>query len=158
MEFIEKINRIKKAVHSKINFSDYNATSCRNVCNCYSHAIGSTLPIEKIYRIGAICNKKDIEEEYASVEEIVSLLYEDLRTLNLGIEVYNGRDKLKKNQYLIKLYVKRYREWMINDYHFIRCDNGIWTEKWRSLKEVVIDENYYNFFPWEEVGIYKITK
>ncbi|MCI8965078.1 MAG: hypothetical protein HFJ43_01780 [Clostridia bacterium] len=157
MQFIEKINRIKKAVHSEMDFSDYNATLCRNICNCYSHAIGSTLPIEEIYRIGAICSKKDIAEKYVSVDEIVSLLYEDLRTLNLGIEEYNG-DELKNNEYLIKLYIKRYREWLISDYHFIRCDNRGWTEKWRHYKEAVIDEDYYTFFPWEEVGIYKITK
>lgn len=157
MTFEEKIRRIRIAAHSELDLSDYDSTLCRNICNCYSHVIGCTLMLEYIYRIGAICGKKDIRDEYTSIKELVFLLYEDFKVLNLGIEEYRG-EVLLENQYLIKLYVKSYRDNKIFDYHFIRCDKGIWTEKWRNRKAMEISKNYYNFFPWKKVDTYKITK
>lgn len=154
--FEEKISRIIIATHSELNLSDYDSTNCQAVCNCYSHAIGSTIPFKEIYRIGAISGLKGVTTDYYSVDELVFLLYEDLKVLELGIEEYQG-EELLENQYLIRLYVKAYRNNKIFDYHFTRCDNGIWTEKWRNEKARLVVSSY-NFFPWNKVGTYKITK
>lgn len=157
MTFEEKIRRIRVAVHSELDFSDYDSTSCQVTCNCYSHAMGSTLPFNQTYRIGAICGKKPIDADYTSTEELLYLLYEDFRVLDLGIIEYKG-EELYDNQYLIEFYIKSYLKGYIFDYHFTRCDNNVWTEKWRNRKAMEISKNYYNFFPWNIVGTYKITK
>ena len=123
LTFEEKVSRIRIAAHSELNLSDYDSTLCRNICNCYSHAIGSTLILEYIYRVGAICGKKDLRDEYTSIKELILLLHEDFKVLNLGIEEYRG-EILLENQYLISLYVKSYRDNKIFDYHFTRRDKS----------------------------------
>lgn len=157
--FEEKVARIKEQVHGELNFSDYDSTVCRNTTNCFSHAIGATASLYGIYRVGAISGKKSIEKEYESVEEVIELLALDMEALGLGFELYQNEDLLE-NQYLIMLVIKSYRD-RVNDYHFLRCDKGVWTEKWRGQKPMVIDDishTPYTWFPWERIGVYKITK
>ena len=157
--FEEKVARIKEQVHRELNFSDYDSTVCRNTTSCYSHAIGATAAFDRIYRVGAISGRKPIGEEYISVDEVIKLLSLDMETLDLGFELYQNEDLLE-NQYLIMLLIKSYRD-RVNDYHFLRCDNGVWTEKWRGQKPLVIDDiskTQYMSFPWERIGVYKITK
>lgn len=156
----EKINRIRCQVHEKLDYTSYDSTMCQAITNCYSHALGATLMFDKIYRIGAICGKKPITEDYYSIKEMIELLKCDAETLGLGICEYEG-EPIKENEYLIKLYAKIYRTDRIFDYHFLRCDDGVWTEKWRYSKLCVmedIDRSKYNSFPWVTVGLFKITK
>lgn len=160
ISFDEKIAKIKQAVHGELDFSDYESTLCRQIVNCYAHAIGSTRAYEEIYRIGLISGKKGISDYYRSAEEIIYLLKEDFKVLELGIEEYAG-EELEDNQYLIKLFLKIYRPGRIFDFHFARCDKGVWTEKYRHQKPLVMDElsfSKYKAFPWVEVATYKVTK
>lgn len=156
----EKIARIATQVHEELDYCAYDSTMCQTITNCYSHALGATLMFDMIYRIGAISGKKPVNESFRSTEEVISLLKEDCKTLGLGIEDYKG-EPLEENEYLIKLYVKVYRGDKIYDYHFLRCDKGVWTEKWRYSKPRVmenLDRSQYNSFPWVSVGLFKITK
>ena len=96
------------AVHSELNYDDYNSTNVINHTNCFSHAIGSTLSCLELYRVGAICGRKDIEADYFSVEEIIDLLFADLSVLDLKIEPSFIGDIMNSNQYQIALFVKIY--------------------------------------------------
>lgn len=157
--FAEKVSRVRKQVHQDLDFSAYESTMCRNVTNCYSHALGATYSFDSFYRVGAISGLKPIDEEYFSVDEVMELLYKDMETLGLGFEPYK-HDTLKENEYVIVLLIKSYRD-RINDYHFLRYERDVWTEKWRGSKPTVIDDicrTQYRGFPWKWCGEYKITK
>ena len=90
----EKIKNIKKSVHLPLNVTYYNSTIVMENTNCYSHAIGSTLPYLELYRIGAICGKKPIDEKYSSIIEIEDLLFSDCKMLNLQIEKSSRMEEL----------------------------------------------------------------
>lgn len=157
----EKIENIKKAVHSELDISEYNSTGIRNSTNCYSHAIGSTLPYLELYRIGAISGKKEIDHEYNSIEEIKQLLFSDFKVLNLQIEESSEEDELLENQHRIALFVAISNNGKIYEYHFLRLNNGEWTEKRKNLPCTEFYNNSitkYKSFPWHLVGYYKITK
>ena len=159
ISFAEKVSRIREQVHQDLDFSAYDSTECRKVTNCFSHALGATASFDNIYRVGAISELKPLNEEYCSIDEVKDLLSKDMETLGLGFEPYN-HEALKKNEYVIVLLIKSYRE-MINDYHFLRYEGGVWTEKWRGSKPTVIDDpsrTQYMGFPWKWCGEYKITK
>jgi len=154
----EKVERIKKCVHFPLDMAAFDSTMVQRYISCYPYAIGSVVLVDEIYRIGAISGRKPIDEKYSSIGEVVSLLYEDCETLDLRIARYSG-EALSEREYLIRLIIKSYRE-EISDYHFLRCDSGIWTEKWRMQKPRVVEEKYYCYdsWPWREVGLYKITR
>lgn len=155
----QNLARLKVAVHSPLDYNNYNSTNVIDHTNCYSHAIGSTLTCLELYRIGAICSKKSIDQEYFSIEEIVDLLFEDLKVLDLKIEPSFFGDIMNSNQYQIALFVKIYADHKIHDFHFFRNDNYGWSEKWRTYKPIMMDSfKMLDYFPWKFVGIFKITK
>ena len=72
ISFEEKLAKIKQAVHAMLDFSDYESTLCRQIVNCYAHAIGSIHAYEEVYRIGLISGKKGLSDKYYSVEEVAT--------------------------------------------------------------------------------------
>lgn len=158
---MDRIAAIRNQVHSKPYFEAYQDTNVRECTNCYSHALGATLPYLELYRIGAISKKKAIEERYLSVEEIKDLLFLDCETLQLKIEE-SSIEKPQNDGYKIALFVKIWANGQIGDYHFWRLnDDGVWTEKWRGRGMSTIqnfERDKLDYFPWNFVGIYKISK
>lgn len=157
----DRLTILTKQAHSKPNFEKYEGTMGMQETNCYSHALGLTFPNLQWYRIGAISGKKAIDEKYRSINEIKNLLFSDCETLQLKIEESSLEDEVLENQYKIALFVKIWGNKRIGDYHFWRCDSGVWTEKWVNLGMRVIQDfkrDKMRFFPWEFVGIYKISR
>ena len=157
----EKIKNIKESVHSPLKVSEYNSTNVRNNTNCYSHAIGATFPYLDLYRIGAICGKKSIDEKYFDTQEIENLLFADCEILDLQIKKSSMEEELPENYYKIALFVAINNEKIIWDYHFIRNDKGEWTEKRKGINVQTFynnDISKYMTFPWNLVGYYKIKK
>ncbi len=151
---------LTQQVHSNPLFERYTETNVKNNTNCYSHALGATYPKLELYRVGAISQKKSIYEKYFSFEEIKKLLFSDFETLKLKIEESSMEKGLLDNQYKIALFVKGYNG-QIADYHFWRFEKGLWTEKWkyRGMNEIQnFDRDKLNYFPWNFVGIYKVTR
>lgn len=158
---MSRFTEILSQVHSKPCFEAYEATNVRNNTNCYSHALGVTLPYIECYRVGALCGKKSIDEPYSSIEEIKKLLFFDCEELQLKIEESSLEEELLDNQYKIKLFVKIWANGKIGDYHFWRFENEIWTEKWKTRRMSEIqdfEKSEMNYFPWNFVGIYKISR
>ena len=160
----ERLKIIKQQVHDKPHFERYNETLVRDNTNCYSHALGATLPYIQIYRIGNISQRKPIDEKYTSVEEIKDLMFSDFEALNLKIEETDEETLTEKGQYKIALFVKKWANGEIADYHFWRCDNGMWTEKWKTRKLNNIDFQKeiktmkQCMSPMQLIGIYKVSK
>lgn len=156
-----RIDEVKKLVHQKSDTTLYKNTNVRNNTNCYSYAIGSTFSYLPLYRIGAICEKKPIDQEYFTIEEIKELLYEDLKVLELQIEESSEEEQINDNQYKIALFVKIYADNVIHDFHFLRYENGDWSEKYRTYFPTVLGpslKGVYSNWPWNFVGVFKITK
>lgn len=152
-----ELPRILKEVHSTPTFERYEETNVRNNTNCYSHALGTT----QMIRVGQISGKKDTNEKYISFEEIIELLIADLESLNLQLEESSVEEKISENQYKIALFVKKWSNGEIADYHFWRCDNEIWTEKWKGrymneIEDFERDSKDTNLRTL--IGIYKITR
>lgn len=152
-----ELPRILKEVHSTPTFERYEETNVRNNTNCYSHALGTT----QMIRVGQISRKKDTNEKYISFEEIIELLIADLESLNLQLEESSVEEKISENQYKIALFVKKWSNGEIADYHFWRCDNEIWTEKWKGrymneIEDFERDSKDTNLRTL--IGIYKITR
>lgn len=155
------MQRLIREVHERPQFERYECTYVRNNTNCYSHAIGATAADIEIYRIGAICGKKPTDEKYKSVEEIKNLIFDDCKTVDLKVEETTLEDPLKENQHKILLFVKIYADGKIYDYHFWRSDDGnTWSEKWRyrNMRRVDYEREVLNYYPWNYVAMYKITK
>lgn len=151
---------LTQQVHSNPLFERYTETNVRNNTNCYSHALGATYPRLELYRIGAISEKKPIDEMYFSVEEIKELLFSDFETLNLKIEESSIEEELLYNQHKFALFVKSFNE-QIADYHFWRFENSLWTEKWKGRGMNIIEDfkrDKLTYYPWSFEGIYKVTK
>lgn len=158
---IELINQIRTSVHEDPKFEEYESTNVKDGTNCFSHAIGSTIPSLTLYRLGSLSNLKPLNQEYSSIAEVEHLLYEDLKILNLQIEKTTLQENIKdlKNQYKIILMVKIYADNRIFDFHFIRFDNLGYTEKYRTQNMKILNFlNTYSRFPWKIVGVYKITR
>lgn len=83
---MEILTHLLQEVHSKPSFEKYESTRVRNNTNCYSHALGMTFPNIELYRIGAISNKKPVDQEYFSIEEIKELLFSNCEKLQLKIK------------------------------------------------------------------------
>ena len=158
----EKIfQEILKQVHEEPLYDKYIPTAISQNLNCYSHALGATYPNLQSYRIGAICEKKPLDQEYFSIDEIKELLFLDCEKLQLKIEESSLEEELLPNQYKIQLYVKIWGNAQIGDYHFLRCDDNVtWTEKWRgrNMNEVNLRTSKMQHFPWNYAGTYKITR
>lgn len=152
-----ELTRILKEVHSTPTFERYEETNVRNNTNCYSHALGTT----QMIRVGQISGKKYTNEKYISFEEIIELLIADLESLNLQLEESSVEEKISENQHKIALFVKKWSNGEIADYHFWRCDNEIWTEKWKGrcmneIEDFERDSKDTNLRTL--IGIYKITR
>lgn len=156
----EIITEVTNQAHQYPKFEEYQSSETRRNTNCYSHALGIVSSLLSIYRIGAISGLKSIEEKYRSISEIIYLLKEDLNTLKLSYEIVNSENvPLVDNQYVIKLYVKIYANGAIGDYHFLRYEDGIWTEKWRGQYSRTVESDYYDSFgSWHKVLMLKITR
>lgn len=155
-------DKILSQVHSKPEFHRYNETIVRDNTNCYSHALGATFPELKIYRVGAICGKKEINEKYTSDKEIEELLFLDCKELQLEIKKCSLEDEISDDEHKIILFFSSANG--LIGYHFWRYDNELlWTEKWRGrgmnkIQNFQRDILKFNYFPWNFVGIYKISK
>lgn len=66
----KRLEEILENVHQEPSFVKYKETNVRKSTNCYSHALGTTLPYLELYRVGRICGKKEVDEEYFSIDEI----------------------------------------------------------------------------------------
>ena len=141
----------------------YNSTKICDSTNCYSYAIGATHPYLALYRIGAISGKKSIEENYISIAEIIELVLLDLDFLELNYEALTQMpDIMPDDSYVIQLYVKIYGNGMIGDFHFIRYENGLWSEKYRGQKPRALTEGeldrYQNDPMYKKILMLKITR
>lgn len=158
---MSKFTEILSQVHSKPCFEAYEETNVRNNTNCYSHALGVTLPYIESYRVGTLCGKKSTDEQYFSIEEIKKLLFFDCEELQLKIEESSLEEELLEDEYKIILFVKIWANGQIGDYHFWRYEDGVWTEKWtgRGMNEIQdFEREKLDYFPWNLVGIYKISR
>lgn len=155
------LDRIRETTHQKLDKTRYVTTLVRNTTNCYSYAMGSTVSCLNLYRVGAISGIKPLEEPYSSAGEIIKLLYEDFKEIDLVIERSSEEEAISENQYKIALFVKVYADNQIHDFHFARFEEGRWSEKfWRQLPRDIGTslENKYNYWPWRLVGIFKVTR
>ena len=156
------LDRIRETTHQKLDKTRYVTTLVRNTTNCYSYAMGSTVSCLNLYRVGAISGIKPLEEPYSSAGEIIKLLYEDFKEIDLVIERSSEEEVvICENQYKIALFVKIYADNKIHDFHFARFEEGRWSEKfWRQLPRDIGTslENKYNYWPWSLVGIFKVTR
>lgn len=152
------INELKERVHRKIDYSAYASTNVRNGTNCYSHALGSTLPHSPLYRVGAICGKKNIHDQYCSTKEVEELFLKDMETLGLKVikmniisdeDVKFVRDdtlrrikkyELKENEHIVLLFVNVLADGSILDFHFWRYDEKGFTEKRWERSVTFIDD------------------
>lgn len=155
-------DKILSQVHSKLNVQRYNETVVRDNTNCYSHALGATFPELQLYRVGAISNNKPIDEKYTSIEEIKEFLFLDCKELQLEIQESSLEEVISDDEHKIALFVKVWANGQIADYHFWRYDNDLlWNEKWRGrgMNQIQnFEKDKLNYFPWNFVGIYKISK
>ena len=81
--------------------------------------------------------------------------------MKLKIEESSAEEEINDNQYKIALFVKIYADEKIHDYHFLRYENGEWSEKYRAQFPRCLGESLeglYSNWPWNFVGIFKITK
>ncbi len=155
------INRIKSSISQKFDISKYNEGYIKENTNCYAYAIGSTVGNMDLYRIGAISGKKPLDEKFCSIGEIKGLFFSDLETLGIKFEASSEEEAINENQYKVALFVKEYANGGIYGFHFLRFQNGIWSEKFGKGSPNEIGktlEGVYNYFPWKLVGFFKITK
>jgi hypothetical protein len=155
------LDRIRETTHQKLDKTRYDTTLVRNTTNCYSYAMGSTVSCLNLYRVGAISGRKPLEEPYFSTGEIIKLLYEDFKEIDLTIERSSEEEVISENQYKIALFVKVYADNKIHDFHFTRFEDGRWSEKfrWQLPRDIGTSlKNEYNYWPWRLVGIFKVTR
>lgn len=154
------MEQVKIQAHSQPDFKRYNETNVRENTNCYSHALGLTLPYLTLYRVGTICKRKPIDENFKSIDEIIKLLYLDCEALKLKITESSLSENVEENEYKIALFVSIYSNGHVG-YHFWRFDNEVWTEKYRGRRMQLIEDfqrSKLDYYPWKFVGIYKIKK
>lgn len=171
------IEKIKLDAHQPLKWHEYNSTNVRDNTNCFSHAIGITVPLLKYYRLGVLSGKKNVKEEYKSIEEVRDLFLADMSVLDLKIEeiLYADTSKfsllksiqnieLHSNQHIVVLFVsvlEGKESGRIKDFHFIRYDKEKgWSEKWRG-RNVYFFEDISIEWPsgWNNimVGVFKVT-
>lgn len=171
----ENLEKIKKAVHQPLNWEDYNSTAVMENTNCFSHAIGSTVTEDRsAYRLGMLSGKKELKDEYSSIEEVKNLFLADLSTLELKVEeipfvhLITFLDNLSnidlaENEHIVALFVTIYgKDEIIRDFHFLRYDKEKgWSERRKGWKVYFI-ENILREWPsdWNDrlVGIFKVTR
>jgi len=162
--------KIIECVHCPLDYSKYESTIIRNNTNCYAHAIGSTYPELKMYRIGAISQLKSIEKAYVSEDELKALFLEDMQTLNLEaeeIKTFSKQDclskienaNLKENEHLILLFGVYYGSGKFADFHFWRYDEKGFSEKRKTQMPIFIENPNIT---WSNsmnlIGLFRIKK
>lgn len=169
---IEALEQIKEAVHNPLNYKDYNNSYVQDNTNCFAHAIGSTVTADRtLYRLGMISEKKPIDQQYFSEEEVKNLFLSDTKVLGLEITELEFRNKgqfltlldnlqLNENEHIVVLFVKKYFDQKIHDFHFLRYDyQSGWTEHYRSQPLSYLDTRYsWPSFCMEVVGAFKIAR
>lgn len=171
----ENVEKIKKAVHQPLNWEDYNSTSVIEDTNCFAHAIGSTITLDKAaYRFGALSGKKDLDEAYFSSEEVKSLFISDLSILELKFEEIPFENltsflenisniDFSDNEHIVAIFIKQYRkDDIVRYFHLLRYDKDKgWSDKRWGWKLHFV-ENISREWPsdWNDklVGVFKITK
>ena len=155
------IKEIKPLVHTKIDKTIFeNNSLVKDTTNCFAFAIGSTYPCKEMYQLGTISGIRAENIKISSIEEVKKFFFEDMKTLELKTVESSEEEKISDNQYKIALFVKIYADNKIHDYHFLRLIDNKWVEKrkWfapRTLDGTIV--KLYNYWPWNLVGIYKVT-
>lgn len=171
------ITEIRKSVHFDKPFmfdKRYNETSVIEDTNCFAHAIGSRVTNNRsYYRLGSISQRKPLDQDYYSEEEIKNLFLADTEMLWLETEELPIRKnkeaiikdvenvKLDYNQYIVVLFAQKYADGKIRDFHFIRFDKNIgWTEKrFRQRLNYMFNINLnWPTFWMEIVGTFLISR
>lgn len=169
---IEAIEQIKEAVHNPLDYKDYNNSYVQDNTNCFAHAIGSTVTADRtLYRLGMISEKKPIDQEYFSEEEVKDLFISDTKILELELTELEFRNKhqfldlvenieLKENEHIVVIFVKKYFDQKIHDFHFLRYDSQCgWTEHYRNRHLSYLDIRYnWPSFCMEVVGAFIVTR
>lgn len=140
------VERVKMAVHTPLDYSEYASTVVKDDVNCYTHAIGAT-SIHMGLRLGELCGKKPINEHYISEKEIEELFIEDMKAIRLTCrKIEKNKDMLKwldnhefkPNEAVVFLFVQHNGDGSIRDFHFWRYDTQEgFTEKrfwWPLIK------------------------
>lgn len=155
------LTRIRLSVHEKFDKKIYkNNSLIRDATNCFAFAIGSTYPYNEMYRLGTISDSRAENQKISSIEELKKFFFEDMKTLELEIVESSEKEILNDNQYKIALFAKIYADNKIYDYHFLKLIDNKWVEKHRGFAPRTLDgtlNELYNYWPWNLVGVYKVT-
>lgn len=150
----ENLEKIKSCVHKPLNWEDYTSTDVVQKTNSLSHAIGSTIALDKQnYRLGAISGKKEINVGYNSEDEVKKLFLSDTSQLGLEVEQISvgyyipsflkniEEDTFASNEYVVLLFIEVYANGKIGDFHFLRYDvEKGWSEKRRGYPVAILDD------------------
>lgn len=155
------LTKIRLSAHSKFNLKEFkNNSLVRAETNCFALAIGSTYPYSEMYRLGTISGLRAENQEISSIEEMKEFFLGDMKTLDLKVAESSEEETLSDNQYKIALFAKIYANDKICDYHFIRLIDNKWVEKRLGFSPRTLDgtlKELYNYWPWNFVGVYKVT-
>lgn len=170
----EQFKKIKHAVHQPLNWDDYNSTSVIEDTNCLSHALGTTVTSSlEAYRLGILSQKKPLDEQYISIEEVKSLFLSDTMSVELEVEEiqfhnlpkfldFMSNINLSNNEHIVALFIKIYGDEIIRDFHFFRFDKEIgWSEKRRPLRVNFLNDISKQWpCSWNDrlVGVFKIKR
>lgn len=153
--------KLKSSVHGKFDRPIYeNNSLIRDNTNCFAFAIGSTYPYNEMYRLGTISASRAENQEISSIEEMKKIFFRDMKTLGLEVIESSEKEIITDNQYKIALFAKIYANNKICDYHFLRLIDNKWVEKHRRVAPRTLDgklNELYNYWPWNFVGVYKVT-
>lgn len=74
--------------HGEFHFDRYSKDwLVKMSTNCMAFALGlETASNSELYRVGALCGKKPIDQEYFSEYEVKELFLEDLQVLKLNVK------------------------------------------------------------------------
>ena len=106
--------------HGEFHFDRYSKDwLVKMSTNCMAFALGlETASNSELYRVGALCGKKPIDQEYFSEYEVKELFLEDLQVLKLNVKQVTFEEikvmELESNQY----------------YCFFVCYK-VWKRNWR---------------------------
>ena len=153
--------------HGEFHFDRYSKDwLVKMSTNCMAFALGlETASNSELYRVGALCGKKPIDQEYFSEYEVKELFLEDLQVLKLNVKQVTFEEikvmELESNQYIVFLFVTKYGK-EIGDFHFWRYDNEWGFTQKRPRQVQIIIENPKRDWPenWNTklMGAFVITK
>lgn len=172
-EQLKALPLIRYTVHQNLDLSNYKSWQVHQYINCFAHAIGSTITAcPSLYRLGMLSEKKPNKQEYFSENEVKNLFVSDLGVLELKVQELEFVNKviflstiqdikLEDNEHIVVLFVKKYADKKIYDFHFIRFDKDYgWSEKY-FRRDVYFFKDISQEWPcfwFETVGAFKITR